>query len=180
MDVLILGAKSGLAVMLLVAGGAKLADLASFAATMRLFVPRRIPQAVIRGCALGVALTEFGLGAASLSAPSAWWLNQVIFVLACAFVGVSVVGYALHRGRACRCFGALSQRKFDAAGILRSVVIGAVAAVAMSGVRPASVQVGAAESGLLAAAAVLVGLVALTAARALVVSRESESRVTVP
>jgi hypothetical protein len=179
MDAAILGAKSLLAVMLVIAGGAKLADLAGFAATTRLFMPWRVPRAVIRGCALGIALAELGLGAASLSSPSVGWLNPVIFTLACGFVGVSAVGYAFYRGRSCRCFGALSQRKFDVVGILRSVAIAAVAAIAMSGVRVTSVQVGGAERGLLAAAAIFLGLIALTAARVLSESRGKESRLTV-
>lgn len=44
MDTLALMAKAGLAAMLLVAAGAKLADLDGFALTARLFLPRlRIP-----------------------------------------------------------------------------------------------------------------------------------------
>jgi hypothetical protein len=177
MDAAILGAKAVLAVVLLVAGGAKLADLASFAATMRLFVPW-LPKTITFGCALGIALAEAALGAASLSSPSVRWLNPIIFALACVFTAVSAIGYVLYRGRSCRCFGALSQRKFDASGILRSVAIAAAAAVAMAAVRPESIHVGAAERVSLAAAAVLLGLVALTAAKALGVSRQTESRLT--
>lgn len=171
MDVLTLGSKSALAVMLLIAGGAKFADLASFAATVRLFVPYRAPWLVIRRSAMGVALVELAVGAASLSWPPASWLNLFVFVLGCAFVVVSVVGYVFHRGRSCLCFGALSQRKFDALGILRAAVILAVAAIAMFGVRPATPQVGVEASAMLAVAAVLIAITAFTAAKALSAAR---------
>jgi hypothetical protein len=173
-DVLTLSAKSALAVMLLVAGAAKLADLPSFTATVRLFVPYRAPAAVVRGTTLGIAVVELALGAASLSSPAAAWLNAVIVVLAAAFVAVSAFGYAFYRGRSCRCFGALSRRKFDVTAIFRSAVITAVAVAAMSGVRPASVQVGAAARVLLLAAACVLALAAFTAAEALAVGREAQ------
>lgn len=176
MDVLVLGAKSLLAVMLLVAGGAKLADLTGFAGSVRLFIPRRIPGEVREGMALGVALTELLIGAVSLSSPTIRWLNPVVFALGCVFVAVSGLGYAFHRGRSCRCFGALSRRKFDVAGILRSTAIAALAAVAMLNVRPGSIQVGATARILLLAAAALLAAASFTAARALAVSRDAQPR----
>jgi hypothetical protein len=45
MDVSVLAAKSAVALVLLVAGGAKMADVAGFAATVRLFMPRRTLRA---------------------------------------------------------------------------------------------------------------------------------------
>jgi hypothetical protein len=173
-DVLILGAKSALAALLLVAAGAKLADLPGFTAAVRLFAPPRSPARLLRGVALGIAAAEFVLGAVSLSSPTVTWLNPVIFAVGCAFVTFSAVGYAFHRGRSCRCFGALSQRRFDVAGIARSMLIAAVGAVAMTPVRTSSVQVTAAPRLLLLAAALLLALAAFTAARALAVSREAQ------
>jgi hypothetical protein len=173
-DVLVLGSKSALAVLLLVAAGAKLADLTSFAAAVRLFVPRPPRWPVLRAAALGIALAELALGAASLSSPAAGWLNPVVLAAGCAFVAVSGVGYAFHRGRSCRCFGALSQRKFDAAGIVRSIFIAAAAAVAMAPVPPSSVQLTATSRLLLAAAAAMLAFVAFTAARVLAISRETQ------
>jgi hypothetical protein len=178
MELLTLGAKSALAMMLLVAGGAKLADLASFTATMRMFAPHPVPRPVVGGGALAVALAEVTAGAVSLSAPGARWVNPAIFVLACVFVVVSAVGYAFFRGRSCRCFGALSQRKFDAWGMARAAAIVAVAAVAMIGVRPAAVQIQAAAQVALLAAAILLVVTAFTAARALSMSNRTESRLT--
>jgi hypothetical protein len=176
MDVLVLGAKSALAVLLVVAAGAKLADLPGFASAVRLFVPRPAPWPILRAAALGIALAEFALGAASLSSPAAGWLNPVVWAVGCAFIAVSGAGYAFHRGRSCRCFGALSQRRFDAAGIARSILIAAVAAVAMAPVQPSSVRLTATARFLLLAAAALLAFAALTAARVLAMSRETQPR----
>ena len=69
MDVAALSAKAALAVMLLIAGSAKLADLASFAAAVRLMLSFRVPRAAGRAAALGIAVAELALGGASLSLP---------------------------------------------------------------------------------------------------------------
>jgi hypothetical protein len=180
MDVLILAAKAALAALLVTAAGAKLADLAGFASAVRLFAPRRAAGSVLRAVALGIAFAELGLGAASLSSPAVTWLNPAVFAVGCAFVAVSAVGYAFHRGRSCRCFGALSQRKFDAAGVARSVVIAAVAAIAMSPVQPTFIQLALAARLLLLATALLLALAAFTAARALAMSREAQPRLASP
>jgi hypothetical protein len=174
MDVLVLGAKAALAVVLVVAAGAKLADLHGFASAIRLFVPRPARWPVLRAAALGIAVAEFALGAASLSSPAAGWLNPVVLAVGCAFAAVSAAGYAFHRGRSCRCFGALSQRKFDAAGVARSILIAATAAVAMAQVQPSSVQLTAITRVLLLAAAAMLAFVAFTAARVLAMSREAQ------
>jgi methylamine utilization protein MauE len=180
MNMLALGAKSALAALLLVAGGAKLADLAGFASTVRLFMPPRASWPVLRGVALAITLAELALGAASLSSPALSWLNPVIFGLGCGFVAVSVTGYALHRGRSCRCFGALSARTFNAAGIARSMVIAAAAAAAVKAVRPSSVQLAPAERVLLLAVSCLLAFAAFTAASALATSRAAQPRLAPP
>lgn len=168
---LALAAKSLIAVMLLVAGGAKLADPASFAAAVRLFVSFRVPRLIIPSIAVGVALAEIALGVASLSWPAVGWLNPVVFALVCGFVAVSGAGYVFHRGMSCRCFGALSRRKFDAMGVLRSIAIAAVAAAALRMVPPALVHVGVAGHLLLLLAGLMVALAAFTAAGSLAVGR---------
>lgn len=176
MDMLALGAKSALAALLLVAGGAKLADLGGFASTVRLFLPRRASWPVLRDVALAITLAELALGTASLSSPALRWLNPVIFALGCGFVAVSVTGYALHRGRSCHCFGALSARKFDKAGIARSTVVAAAAAVAMRAVRPSFVQLAPAERIALLGISCLLAFAAYTAAWALAASHAVQPR----
>ena len=201
MPVAVLGAKALLAVMLLVAGGAKLADLDSFAASVRLFLPRRVPRrlpralahrlprrhrpaapaaaglltspASARRIAGAVAVAELGLGAASLAAPAIWPLNLAVLAAACCFAAVSGIGFAFHRGRSCRCFGALSRRKFDRAGLARAGAVAALAAGATVPVGPAAVALTPAGHGLLLAGSAVIAFVAFTAARSLAVSRDA-------
>lgn len=176
MSLVALAAKSALAVMLLVAGGAKLADLDSFAGTVRLFTPRWLARPIRERAALGVALIELASGAVSLAAPALWAVNLVVLALGGAFVAVSIAGYAFHRGRTCRCFGGLSRRKFDLAAIGRAVVVAAAGALALAHVPAADTRVGPAVHVLLAVAAALLAAAAFTAARALAVSRDAQPR----
>jgi len=167
LEVLVLCAKTAVACLLIVAGGAKLSDPASFASTVQLFIPFRVAWPLLSAIAVGVSLGELAVGLASLAFPAITALNALVFAIACAFVAASAIGYALHRGRSCRCFGALSQRKFDAAGVLRSAVTAGIAAVALAHTGAAAVQLDAAARALLLAAAGLLALAAFTAARAL-------------
>jgi hypothetical protein len=176
-DVLILCAKTAVACLLIVAGGAKLSDPASFASTVRLFIPFRVAWPLLSAIAVGVSLGELAAGLASLTLPAITALNALVFAVACAFVAVSALGYAFHRGRSCRCFGALSQRKFDAAGLLRSVVIAGIAAVALAHVGAAALRLDPAARMLLLAAAGLLAVAAFTAARARGPGREPEPEV---
>ncbi len=168
MAVLVLSCKTLLAVLLLAAGGAKLADLAGFAVTVRLFVPAA-PRAITAGVASG----EIAAGAASLCCPQAAWLNLVVLGIGIGFVAASVAGYIWHPGRACRCFGALSKRSFSLAGIARSAVIAAAAGMATVPVHRLLIQVSLpGRLALLAGAAVVCGA-AYTAASALGAGRDS-------
>jgi hypothetical protein len=171
MNTLALTAKVIVAVMLLVAGGAKLADVTGFAAAVRLLVPFRMPGVTGRVIALAVAAAEVALGLASLSAPATGWLNIVVLGVACGFVAVSVWGYAFHRGHSCRCFGALSRRKFDVLGIARALAIAAAAALATAGLPRAMVEINGADRALLLLTAALTSLAAFSAARALGAAR---------
>jgi hypothetical protein len=165
-DVLVLCAKTALACLLIVAGGAKLSDPASFASTVRLFIPLRVAWPLLSAIAVVVSLGELTVGLASLTLPAMTVLDVLVFGIACAFVAVSAMGYAFHRGRPCRCFGALSQRRFDAAGVLRSAVIAGIAAVALAHVDAAALQLDAMARVFLFAAAALLAVAAFTAARA--------------
>jgi len=177
-DVLILCAKTAVACLLIVAGGAKLSDPASFASTARLFLPFRVAWPLLSAIAVGVSLGELAVGLASLTLPAITALNALVFAIACAFVGVSALGYAFHRGRSCRCFGALSQREFDAASVLRSAVTAGIAAVALAHVgAAAALQLDATARVLLLAAAGLLALAAFTAAKARGTDSEPEPEV---
>jgi hypothetical protein len=170
MTALALAAKAGLAVLLLAAGGAKLADLAGFGASIRLFVPRRASaraQALVPAAAGGIVTAELGAGSISLCWPSAAWVNFAVLALACGFTVVAGVGYAKYRGRPCRCFGALTRRSFSMRSLLQSVVVLAAAVLATRPAGQVEMTLGLTAHVLLLAAAGLMTLAAYTAARAL-------------
>jgi hypothetical protein len=174
MAVIVLGAKAVVAVLLVAAGGAKLADLPGFAASVRPFLPRATAPTLLLAVALGVALAELVVGAASLSSPLEGWLNLPVAAIGAGFVVVSAAGYAWHRGQSCRCFGALSGRGFTLAGIGRASAVAGGAAVAMIGVPASQVQVGLAGRLALLAGAVVVAAAAYTAAAAVGSNRDAQ------
>jgi hypothetical protein len=174
MTVLALAAKAMLAVLLIGAGGAKLADIAGFAAAVAMFVPLHAPRrmrSLVPVAAAAVIGAELLVGLASLCWPSATWADLAVLALAGAFTVVATVGYARFRDRPCRCFGALTRRSFSARSLVQSIVILAVAALAA--LRPpgqAAVSVGFLTHLLLFAAAALLVVAARTAAKALATS----------
>ena len=177
MSVVVLAAKAAVAVLLLASGGAKLPDLSGFAATIGLFAPARAPARVLAAAqqaAVTIAAAELVTGAVSLCWPAIAWVNPVVLALSCAFVLVTGVGYARHRGRPCHCFGALTRRGFGLPSLLRALVIMVAAAAACIGVRPAPVlHFALALHLLLLAAAVLMATAAAAAAKALLAQLES-------
>jgi hypothetical protein len=162
----ILGAKAGLAVLLLVAGGAKLADLAGFEAAIRQFVPGRGRQ-LGSVAATTIAAAELAAGVASLCWPALGFVNVAVLALAVGFLIVAAAGYVRRRGRPCRCFGALTRRVFGRRELGQSVAILAAAAIAARPVVPTAVQLAGAAHVLLLCGAGLTALAAFTAARAL-------------
>jgi methylamine utilization protein MauE len=171
---LTLTAKVVIAVLLVAAGGAKLADIDSFAATVRLFWPANFPASA-RAIAAMIACTEIAAGTASLSSPLAGWVNYAVLGLCCAFVVVSAVGYHSHPGRACRCFGALTGRSFDRAGVARAGLLAIAAALAALPVGPSVLQLGMPGRLGLAAGAALIGWCAYSAAAAIGAGRDVRS-----
>ncbi|HEY3907527.1 MAG TPA: MauE/DoxX family redox-associated membrane protein [Streptosporangiaceae bacterium] len=164
--VAVLSCKAVIAVLLLAAGGAKLADLSGFASTVRLFLPRparaRSPQ-----LAAGIAVGELAAGAVSLSVPQARWPSLVVLAVCVAFALTWSVGYVRHRGRSCRCFGALSAREFDQAGVVRAGVLVLAALAAAAPVPVLSVQLGlGGRLALLAGGALIAGATCSAAAAA--------------
>jgi hypothetical protein len=164
--------KALLAAMLIVAGGAKLADLASFTSVIRLFLTFHIPRRIAFWIAGGVAIAELALGLASVSSPAVDSANVLVFALACAFSLTSIMGYVFHRGQSCRCFGALSARQFDVMGVLRSIAIAGVAAFAMADTNSSLVRVGLAGRFLLLLGGAVLAVAAFTAARSLAQGRK--------
>ncbi len=176
---LTLTAKLVIAVLLIAAGGAKLADLEGFAATVRLFWPAGLAVGA-RAIATTIACTEIAVGTASLSSPQAGWVNYAVLGLCCAFVVVSAVGYHTYPGRACRCFGALAGRSFDRAGVARAVLLAIAAALAALPVDRMLLQVGTLDRLGLVAGAALIAWCAFTAAAAIGAGRDARSMSTAP
>ena len=163
----VLGCKASIAVLLLAAGGAKLADLGGFAATVRLFVP-----GYARALAASIAAGEVVAGAASLSLPAVGWLNPAVLGICCCFVVVSAVGYSRYPGHLCRCFGALSRRGLTRAGIARAAALTLAAAAATASVPPVAIKLSLlTRLGLLGGGA-LVAMAAFSAAAAAGAKRE--------
>jgi hypothetical protein len=167
-------AKVVIAVLLVAAGGAKVADLSGFAATVRLFWPASFVFGA-QAIAAMIACTEIAVGTASLSSPLVRWLNYAVLGLCCTFVGVSAVGYRRYPGRVCRCFGALTARSFDRVGVARAGLLAIAAAVAALPVGPSLLQLGAVGRLGLVAGAALIGWCAYTAAAAISAGRDARS-----
>jgi hypothetical protein len=165
MYIITLAAKLAVALTLIAAGSAKLADIGQFASTARLFLPRGLlPTA--RAVAGLIAAGELAAGCASLAAPRAGWVNWVVLGLGAVFTVISVVGYGRYRNRSCNCFGGLSRRKFDRRGIARSLLIAALGAVATLPVPASAIRLSAAEALLLLTAAALAACATFAAAKA--------------
>jgi len=177
MNVLAFCAKATFAVILIIAGGAKLADLTGFAAVFRLFIAMRLPTPVYAYLARGTALAEVFLGCVSLSFPAVKLVNLIALTAGCAFVVVSVTGFAFHRGRSCNCFGVLSRIKFDARGVFRSLILAAFAVLAVIGASPSAARLCATSQLLLLATGAVLSAVSFTAAKALAVHQEDQRRV---
>ena len=90
--------------------------------------------------------------------PQARWPNLVVLVVCVAFLITWSIGYVRHRGRSCRCFGALSARGFDRAGVVRAAVLVLAALAAVAPVPVLSVQLGlGGQLALLAGGALIAG-----------------------
>lgn len=175
MDALVLAAKSGLALMLVVAGSAKLAGVSSFAASVKLFIPTQSSSRVTERIAVGIATFELILGSASLAFPSVAVFNVLVLATTCAFLTVSSLGYARHRGTSCLCFGHLSNRVFDAPAVIRSlVIVGLAASVTWIAVSRSAMQLATADHVLLLGGAVVVAVATYTAARGAAMTNEAE------
>lgn len=170
----VLGCKASIAVLLLAAGGAKLADRAGFAATVRLFVPGRLlrAQGISSVLAWMIAAGEMLTGVVSLSLPAVGWLNPAVLAICCCFLVVWTVGYARHPDRPCRCLGALSQRGFTLAGIGRAAGLTLAATAATASVPQVATQLSVLTRLGLLAGGVLVATAAFSAAAAAGAKRE--------
>ena len=111
-----------LAIVLLIAGAAKLSDTRSFTLTLLgLGMPLQAKR-LIRGLTLFVPVIELGVG---LLLASGLWPNTVAIISLVLFTVFSVVVFvALKRTPhvKCRCFGSLSDSQFSGWGAARNIL----------------------------------------------------------
>jgi hypothetical protein len=118
-----------LATILVAAGAAKLVDLVGFTATLSALGMPAVRKLKIHPLALAISLLELALG---LALGSGLWpivINTAVLVLMIGFSAVVLV--ALHRtpNVSCRCFGALSDTQFSGRGLVRGLLLTALAVV---------------------------------------------------
>ena len=121
--------KACLALTLIAAGAGKAAVLVDVDSTIRRFTHFAISRRPLRWLSLSLVLIELFLGASSLVLPTIRVLDFGVAAATCSFVVATIIGYALHRGTICNCFGAISKHTFDLVAIVRSSVLLAAAVV---------------------------------------------------
>src|SRR5436305_4678341 len=126
MTLLLVFARLLLCVVFLIAGLAKLADLARSRQALRDF---GVPAALADPFGLLLPLAELAVAMALLLPATAWWGALGAFALLLLFVGG--IGYNLARGRTpdCHCFGQLHSAPAGWPTLMRNLVLAAVAAV---------------------------------------------------
>src|SRR5205085_2878113 len=126
MALVLLIARLLLAVVFLVAGLAKLADLAGSRQAMRDF---GVPAKLSAPLGTLLPLAELAVTVALLFPATAWWAAVGALVLLLLFVGG--IGYNLARGRQpdCHCFGQLHSAPAGWPTLIRNLVLAAVAGI---------------------------------------------------
>jgi uncharacterized membrane protein YphA (DoxX/SURF4 family) len=120
-ELIMLAVRAFLAVMLIVAGVAKLTDRTGFALTLvRLGVSTRRGQ-LERTIALFVPLIELSLGLLLITGLWPITMDALVLILMIGFTGV--IAFALRKapGATCRCFGALNSAHFSPKLLLRNI-----------------------------------------------------------
>jgi hypothetical protein len=163
-DIVLTGLAALLALVLLGAGGAKLADLGGFATSL---VRLGLPEPWSRPAARLVAAAEVGVGGLSLAGVAPGLVSVLVLGLTVGFVATA--GYAA-RWRPevrCRCFGALSESRFGRTSVLRSALLAVAAGVVVAaGDARGGGPHGAVETVLLLGLAVLFSVACAAAANA--------------
>jgi uncharacterized membrane protein YphA (DoxX/SURF4 family) len=130
---LVAAVQATVGLVLLGAGGAKLADLSGFAVTLgRLGLPQRWGEPAARG----VAAAEVSLGALSLANVAPRIVSVVVFAFTLGFVAVTAYAARWRPQLRCRCFGALAETRFGPVSVLRSVLLAAAGGLVVAGVTP--------------------------------------------
>lgn len=124
MDIAVLLTRLGLALVFLIAGGAKLADLAGSRRSLQDFgVPTRLTP--VMGVAL--PLLELALAVGLLPAGTAWFAAIGMLALLAAFIAAIAVNLARGQRPDCHCFGQLYSQPIGSDTLIRNGILAALA-----------------------------------------------------
>ncbi len=174
LQVLLFAGRAALAAVLVAAGAAKLADIQSFAATLRgLGLPVR-QGPLQRGLALPVPLFELALGVGIVSGLWPTIINGLTFLFMFALSVVVIIALRKKLTVSCRCFGMLSDSQFSGKGLARSLLLTLLALAVFLGGMVYSLSFAAPPFAvvLLVAGFLLFALVAAQAAKSIAVMKE--------
>jgi len=175
LQILIFLGRASLAAVLVAAGAAKLADVRSFAITLRgLGIPARY-EPLIRGLAIIVPLGEVVLGIGLVSGLWPTVINAIVLVLMGGFSLIVLFALLKRLHVPCRCFGMLSDSQFSRQGLARSLLLTLLAAMVLWGESVYSLRFDASPVTilLLIAGFLLFGLATGQAAKAMAVIKGS-------
>jgi uncharacterized membrane protein YphA (DoxX/SURF4 family) len=174
LQIIIFLGRASLAAVLVAAGAAKLADMQSFATTLRgLGMPVR-QEPLSRGLALIVPLIELVLGIAIVSGLWPTVINGIAFVFMGSLSLVVLIALRKKLTVSCRCFGMLSDSQFSGKGLARSLLLTLLALVVFWEGRASSLRFDAPPVAvlILVAGFLLFGLAAGQAAKSIAAIKE--------
>lgn len=122
--------RSVLATVLIAAGAAKLADLSSLTSTLKELTNGRVRRAA--PLAAAIASCELSLGLLSYASVWRQAVDVTILGLTFGFVGTTAYAAARRPTLRCRCFGTLSQSRFDMKALLRTLTLAVSAALVVA------------------------------------------------
>ena len=124
-------ARAILAITLLAAGGAKLADAGRFRQTLADL--GLLKGASARVGALLIAAVEMAIGGLAIMALWMIIIDVLLLAMTSLFFAVAVFGALRRPGLACRCFGSLSMASFGARSVIRAGILLVLAVIVRFG-----------------------------------------------
>jgi methylamine dehydrogenase accessory protein MauD len=121
----VLAARLALAVVFLVAGGAKLADLPGSRQALTEF---GVPKPLAHGLGMGLPIAELAVGLSLLLVGSMWWGALAALLLLLLFIAGISINLSFGRRPPCHCFGQLHSEPAGPFTLARNIVLAAAAA----------------------------------------------------
>jgi methylamine dehydrogenase accessory protein MauD len=121
----VLAARLALAAVFLVAGGAKLADLAGSRQALAEF---GVPKSLARPLGAGLPVVELAIGLSLLFVGSMWWGALAALLLLLLFIAGISINLSFGRRPPCHCFGQLHSEPAGPWTLMRNVALAAAAA----------------------------------------------------